>query len=62
MGALYKPDPNVQSPGYGKTAGNPENVGKDPTTNANTGITYADYHPYGIAYNTNNAYMIQSTS
>ena len=62
MGALYKPDPNVLSPGYGKIAANPENVSKDPASNTNTGISYGDYHPYGIAYNTNSANMIQSTS
>jgi hypothetical protein len=59
IGALYKPDPNVLSKTYGQVAANPENVGKDPVTNANTGITYADYHPYGYAYGTNSAYMDQ---
>ena len=62
LGALYKPDPNVLSAAYGKTAANPENVAVDPSTGASTGITYADYHPYGYAYGTSNAYMNQNIS
>ncbi len=59
LGALYKPDPNVLSAAYGKVAGNPEQVNKDPATNANTGIQFADYHPYGYAYGTNAVAMDQ---
>jgi len=61
QGALYKPDPNVLSAAYGKVAANPEQVNKDPNTGAATGISYADYHPYGFAYGTASAYMDQHT-
>jgi hypothetical protein len=61
LGAIFKPDPVT-----GVLATNPENV----TTNPNlggvkgtpTGNTLADYHPYGYAYGTAAAAMIQSTA
>ncbi len=55
MGALFKPDPIT-----GVTALNPEDVTTQPN-GTKTGNSYADYHPYGIAYGTNSVYMIQST-
>jgi hypothetical protein len=61
IGALFKPDPNIYSAAYGKTANNPEKVTNDLVTNASTGISYADYHTYGYAYGTASVYMDQHT-
>ncbi len=60
IGALYKPDPKT-----GKLSTNPENVTENPNlgtmTDTPTGNSYADYHPLGFAYGTNQAYMIQNS-
>jgi len=59
IGALFAPDPVT-----GHTATNPENVTCDPNLSSMTctkyGNAYSDYHPYGFAYGTNQAYMIQN--
>jgi hypothetical protein len=59
IGALFSPDPVT-----GKLSTNPENVADNPNvgtfTYTPTGNTYADYHPLGYAYGTNQAYMIQN--
>ena len=59
IGALFAPDPVT-----GKVSTNPENVAENPNigtlTYTPTGNTYADYHPLGFAYGTNQAYMIQN--
>jgi hypothetical protein len=61
LGALFKPDPVT-----GVLSTNPENVTINPNPGAlkgtPTGNTLADYHPYGYAYGTAAAAMIQSTS
>jgi len=60
MGAFFKPDPVT-----GVLSTNPENLGTNPTGGASgtpTGNKAADYHPYGYAYGTSAAAMIQSTS
>jgi hypothetical protein len=59
IGALFLPDPAT-----GVLATNPENVTCNPhittMTCTTTGNHLADYHPYGYAYGTSNAYMIQN--
>jgi len=59
MGALFGPDPVT-----GVTSTNPEDVGENPNigslTYTPTGNKLADYHPYGYAYGTSQAYMIQN--
>ena len=59
IGALFSPDPVT-----GKLATNPENVTCNPNiaalTCTATGNTYSDYHPFGYAYGTSQAYMIQN--
>jgi Carboxypeptidase regulatory-like domain len=57
VGAFFKPDPVTGNP----SSTNPENQ----AMNANgtpTGNKVADYHPYGYAYGTSSALMIQGTS
>ena len=60
IGALFGPDPMT-----GITSTNPENVTENPNlttmTATSTGNNYADYHPFGYAYGTNQAFMIQNT-
>ncbi len=58
VGAFFSPDPVT-----GVLSTNPENLGKNPngTTYTATGNKSADYHPYGFAYGTSSAYMIQGT-
>ena len=59
VGAFFLPDPNT-----GVTSTNPENLGSNPhlatLTKTATGNSAADYHPFGYAYGTSNAYMIQN--
>ncbi|MGA2890725.1 MAG: carboxypeptidase-like regulatory domain-containing protein [Terracidiphilus sp.] len=59
IGAFFSPDPKT-----GVLATNPENVTENPnisnSTDKATGNTYADYHPYGYAYGTAQAYMIKN--
>lgn len=55
IGALFLPDPKTQV-----TSNNPEDVTKQ-TDGTPTGNNYADYHPYGFAYGTNQVIMHQST-
>ncbi|MGH9606603.1 MAG: carboxypeptidase regulatory-like domain-containing protein [Terracidiphilus sp.] len=59
IGSLFAPDPVT-----GHTAANPEDVSEDPNlstmTYTKTSNTLADYHPYGYAYGTSQAYMIQN--
>ena len=59
VGAYFKPDPRT-----GILSTNPQNLGQNPNlgtmTNTATGNVAADYHPYGYAYGTNQAYMIQN--
>jgi len=57
LGAFFKPDPVT-----GVTATNPENVTQFAANGNPTGNVNADYHPYGYAYGTNSAYMIQGTA
>jgi len=59
IGAFFKPDPIT-----GVVSTNPENLGANPNGAGSTatGNTAADYHPYGYAYQTASAYMIQGTS
>jgi hypothetical protein len=60
IGAFFKPDPVT-----GVLSTNPENLGTNPNgtaTGTPTHNTAADYHPFGYAYGTNAAAMIQSTS
>jgi hypothetical protein len=59
VGAYFKPDPKT-----GVISTNPENLGTNPngTTGTPTPNTAADYHPYGFAYGTSNAYMNESNS
>jgi hypothetical protein len=60
IGAFFKPDPVT-----GVLSTNPENLGTNPNgspTGTPTGNLAADYHPYGYAYGTSNAYMNQSTA
>jgi hypothetical protein len=59
IGAFFKPDPVT-----GVLSTNPENLGNNPngTGSTPTGNVAADYHPYGYAYGTAAAAMIQSTS
>jgi hypothetical protein len=59
MGAFFQPDPKT-----GVVSTNPENLGTNPngTGGTPTGNTAADYHPYGYAYGTSNAYMNESNS
>ena len=56
VGAFFNPDPKT-----GIISPNPENI-QYTLTGAPTGNKAADYHPYGYAYGTNSAYMIQGTS
>ncbi len=59
IGAFFSPDPKT-----GVLSTNPENLGTNPNlttlTGTPTGNSSADYHPYGYAYSTSNAYMNQS--
>jgi len=59
VGAFFAPDPVT-----GVQATNPENVTENPNigtlSETPTGNTNADYHPFGAAYGTNQAYMIQN--
>ena len=59
VGALFAPDPVT-----GVTSANPENVAENPNiatlTYTPTGNKLSDYHPYGYAYGTAQAYMIQN--
>ena len=57
-GAFFKPDPIT-----GVLSTNPENLGNNPngTGSTPTGNVAADYHPYGYAYGTAAAAMIQSS-
>ncbi len=59
IGALFSPDPKT-----GVLSTNPENVGENPNigtlSNTATGNVLADYHPYGYAYGTAQAYMVQN--
>ena len=59
MGAFFKPDPVT-----GVVSTNPENLGNNPngTGTTPTGNVAADYHPYGYAYGTAAAAMIQSSA
>jgi hypothetical protein len=59
IGAFFKPDPVT-----GVLSTNPENLGNNPngTTSTPTGNVAADYHPYGYAYGTAAAAMIQSSA
>jgi hypothetical protein len=59
IGAFFKPDPVT-----GVLSTNPENLAQNPngTGFTTTGNKSADYRPYGYAYSTNSAAMIQSTS
>ncbi|HTV06552.1 MAG TPA: carboxypeptidase regulatory-like domain-containing protein [Acidobacteriaceae bacterium] len=59
IGAFFKPDPVT-----GVLSTNPENLGTNPTGTGGTptGNTAADYHPYGYAYGTSSALMIQGNS
>jgi hypothetical protein len=59
LGAFFRPDPVT-----GVLSTNPENLGTNPTGAGGTptGNTAADYHPYGYAYQTASAYMIQGIS
>ncbi|MFY9856082.1 MAG: carboxypeptidase regulatory-like domain-containing protein [Terracidiphilus sp.] len=54
LGAIWAPDPVT-----GITATNPENVSEQ-TNGTLIPNVYADYHPYGYAYGTAPAYMIQN--
>ena len=53
LGAFFKPDPIT-----GMTATNPENV--TTTCSGPTCNQYADYHPYGKEYGTNNVYVLST--
>jgi len=57
IGAFFKPDPKT-----GVTSTNPEDLQENPTGTGETatGNSAADYHPYGYAYGTAQAYMIQN--
>jgi len=59
IGSFFKPDPVT-----GVLSTNPENLGNNPngTGTSPTGNVAADYHPYGYAYGTAAAAMIQSSS
>lgn len=59
IGAFFSPDPKT-----GVLSNNPEDLPWNIVGNSSvaTGNTAADYHPYGYAYNTNSAYMIQGSS
>lgn len=59
IGAFFGADPKT-----GVTSTNPEDLGKNPTgaSYTATGNSAADYHPYGFAYGTASAYMIQGNS
>jgi len=59
IGAFFKPDPVT-----GVQSTNPENLGTNPngTGGTPTGNKAADYHPYGYAYGTSSALMIQGNS
>ncbi len=58
IGALFSPDPKT-----GVLSTNPEDLQENPTGSGEiaTGNSAADYHPYGYAYGTSQAYMIQNT-
>ena len=58
IGSFFKPDPVT-----GVVSTNPENLGNNPngTGTTPTGNVAADYHPYGYAYGTAAAAMIQSS-
>jgi Carboxypeptidase regulatory-like domain len=59
IGALFGPDPVT-----GVTSTNPQNVAENPNltnfTETATGNKLSDYHPYGYAFGTSQAYMIQN--
>ncbi len=59
VGSFFKPDPVT-----GVLSTNPENLGQNPngTGSTATGNVAADYHPYGYAYGTAAAAMIQSSA
>jgi hypothetical protein len=59
IGALFSPDPRT-----GILSTNPEVVGKNPngTTYVATGNVNADYHPYGYAYGTSQAYELENSA
>jgi hypothetical protein len=60
VGAFFAKDPST-----GVLSTNPENLAENPDlgnlTYKATGNVAADYHPYGYAYGTSAAYMIQNT-
>lgn len=59
IGAFFKPDPIT-----GVLSTNPEDLANNPTGSGETptGNSAADYHPYGLAYSTNSAYMDENNS
>ena len=59
LGAFFKPDPIT-----GVLSTNPENLGTNPVgaSGSPTGNKAADYHPYGYAYSTSSASMLESSS
>jgi hypothetical protein len=59
VGSFFKPDPVT-----GVLSTNPENLGQNPngTGSTATGNVAADYHPYGYAYGTAAAAMIQGSA
>lgn len=59
IGAFFKPDPIT-----GVLSTNPEDLSENPTGSGETatGNSAGDYHPYGLAYSTNSAYMDESSS
>jgi hypothetical protein len=62
IGALFSPDPKtgVLATNPENVTCNPKNLGSPAPTCTATGNTYSDYHPYGYAYGTSQAYMIQN--
>jgi hypothetical protein len=58
IGSFFAADPKT-----GVLSTNPEDLQENPTGTGEvaTGNSAADYHPYGYAYATNQAYMIQNT-
>jgi hypothetical protein len=59
IGALFAPDPRT-----GILSTNPENVSENPNGAGETatGNVNADYHPYGFAYGTAQAYELENTA
>ena len=59
LGALFKPDPKT-----GVLSTNPEDVGENPNlstmSETPTPNSYADYHPFGYAYGTNQVQEIEN--